>query len=90
VAEGDDVAEDVRHEPHVALYAGPDGLGVVRPLLVRAPEIVAPGGILALEFSFSQADAVRDLIVAGGTFDEPRILRDHQGIERVAVAKRKA
>jgi len=88
VADGDEVAEDVRHEPRVALYAGPDGLGVVRPLLARAPETIAPGGILALEFSFSQADAVRDLIVAGGAFDEPRILRDHQGIERVAVAKR--
>jgi hypothetical protein len=44
---------------------------------------------LALEFSFSQAGAVRDLIVAGGAFEEPRILCDHQGIERVAVAKRK-
>lgn len=90
VAEGDEVADDVRHEPRLALYAGSDGLDVIRPLLKRAPEVIAPGGILAIEFSFSQAGAVRDLIVAGKAFDEPRILRDHQGIERVAVARRKA
>ncbi len=42
-----------------------------------------------MEFSFTQADAVRELIVTGG-FDEPQILRDHQGIERIAVARRKA
>ncbi len=90
VAEDEDVAEDVRHEPDVALYAGQDGLAVIRPLLARAPELIVAGGLLAMEFSFSQADAVRELIIAGGGFDEPRILRDHQGIERVAVARRKA
>jgi len=90
VAEGDEVGEDVRHEPGMALYAGPDGLAVIRPLLARAPELIVPGGLLALEFSFSQADAVRELIVAGGAFDEPRILRDHQGIKRIVVARRKA
>lgn len=88
VAEGDDVAEDVRREPGVALFAGPDGLAIIRPLLARAPELLVPGGLLAMEFSFTQADAVRELIVAGGGFDEPRILRDHQGIERTAVARR--
>ncbi len=90
VAESDEVAEDVRREPGVALYAGSDGLAVIRPLLARAPELLVPGGLLAMEFSFTQADAVRELIVAGGAFDEPRILRDHQGIERTAVARRKA
>ena len=89
VAESDELGDDVRHEPGVALYAGSDGLDVIRKLLAQAPGMIVPGGLLAMEFSFSQADAVRELIVAGD-FDEPRILRDHQGIERIALARRKS
>jgi len=89
VAEGDELGDDVQHEPGVALYAGHDGLDVIRELLTQAPGMIVGGGLLAMEFSFSQADAVRELIVAGGGFDEPRILRDHQGIERIALARRK-
>jgi len=87
VASGDDVAEDVRHEPREALYAGDDGLAVIRPLVAAAPGVIAPGGLLAMEFGCGQADAVRDLIVSTGAFEEPRILRDHQNIERAAAAQ---
>ncbi|MHC4563667.1 MAG: peptide chain release factor N(5)-glutamine methyltransferase [Planctomycetota bacterium] len=86
VADGEEVAESVRHEPVGALRAGADGLDVIRPLIAAAPEYLAAGGALILEFGCGQADAVRDLIVAAGRFDEPRILKDHQGIERTAVA----
>ncbi len=90
VADADEVAESVRHEPESALRAGPEGLDVLRPLIAQAPERVAPGGALILEFGQGQADAVRDLIVATGAFDEPRILRDQQNIERTAVAAKQA
>lgn len=86
VADGDDVAEDVHHEPREALYAGAEGLAVIRPLIEAAGGAIAPGGLLAMEFGIGQADAVRDLIVATGEFEEPRILRDHRNIERAAAA----
>jgi release factor glutamine methyltransferase len=86
VAEGDEVADVVRHEPAEALYAGPDGLACIRPLIAEAGDFLRPGGLLILEFGRGQADAVRDLIVATGRFAEPRILTDHQGIERTAAA----
>ena len=89
VAEGDDVAPAVRHEPARALYAGPDGLDVIRPLVTAAGRFLATGGALAMEFGADQADAVRDLIAATGAFHEPRILRDHHHVERTAVATRK-
>ena len=88
VAEGDQVAPSVTHEPPGALRAGPDGLDVVRPLVADAPGQLAEGGVLILEFGCGQADAVRDLIVATGRLAEPAIIRDHQGVERVAVAAR--
>jgi len=89
VADGDDVAEEVRREPAQALFAGPDGLDVLRPLIRAAPDHLPSGGILAVEFGTGQADAVRDLILETGAFDEPRILPDLQRIERAAVATRR-
>ena len=88
VAAGDDLPAVVRHEPAGALLAGPDGLDVIRPLIAAAPDQLADGGALVLEFGRGQADAVRDLIVAAGRFAEPAIIRDQQSIERVAVATR--
>ncbi len=84
------VAESVRREPAIALYAGRDGLDVIRRLIGQAPGRLRAGGALVLEFGYDQADAVRNLLVARGTFAEPRILRDPQHIERVAVAVRKS
>jgi len=86
VAAGDPVGKEVAYEPAQALMAGQDGLEFIRPLIASAGAFLAPGGLLALEFGQGQADAVRDLIVATGAFDEPRILRDNQNIERVALA----
>ncbi|HAU36236.1 MAG TPA: peptide chain release factor N(5)-glutamine methyltransferase [Phycisphaerales bacterium] len=90
VAEGDAVAPSVRHEPRQALYAGADGLDCLRRLIAQAPARLGAGGMLAVEFGAGQTDAVRELIVAAGTLGEPRILRDHQGIERAAVTSKKA
>ena len=90
VAEGDPVGREVAHEPTIALQAGDGGLEFIRPIIAEAPGFLAAGGILAMEFGQGQADAVRDLIVATDAFDEPRIIADHQGIERAAVASRLA
>ena len=90
IGQGDPVAEEVRHEPPVALFAGPEGLDLIRPLVAGAGAFLAAGGKFVMEFGFTQADAVRDLIVATGAFAEPKILRDHQEIERVAVATRRS
>lgn len=89
VAEGDEVGETVKHEPRSALYAGDDGLVCIRRIIRDAPDRLVPGGILAMEFGYGQATEVRELIFARRAFDEPRILRDHQGIERAAVARRR-
>lgn len=86
VAVAEEVAETVRHEPHVALYAGTDGLQFIRPIIADSPPFLLAGGALILEFACGQAGEVRDLLVETRAFSEPRILRDHQGIERAAVA----
>jgi release factor glutamine methyltransferase len=70
-----------RFEPHVALYAGADGLSVIRRL-VRVPV-----AFLALEHGEIQADAIETLLRAAG-FGEVERVRDLAGIERVAVGRR--
>ena len=88
VADGEAVDETVRHEPAVAVFAGGDGLEKIRPLIGSAGELLVAGGKLAMEFGEGQADAVRGLLAATGAFEEPRIVRDHQGMDRTVVASR--
>ena len=88
-----DMAElppEVRHEPALALRAGPDGLDVIRPLLQQAPQRLAPGGLLAVEIGFGQASAVWDLVNQIDQYERASFLRDTANIERVLVAYRKA
>ena len=77
--------EIVRHEPSLALRAGPDGLDVLRALVPAAAALGAE--VLALELGAGQAAAVEELArEAGFTRTERRA--DLAGIERVVVAWR--
>ncbi len=89
VRAGEEVAPEVAVEPDVALYAGEEGTELLARLIAQAPDRLAEGGLLLVEFGWDQADAVRDLICAAEAFYEPKILLDHQELERVAAAVRK-
>jgi release factor glutamine methyltransferase len=78
--------EIVRHEPPGALFAGPDGLDVVRKL-VSQTATRARARLLAIEVGSGQAAAVIDLMRAAG-FADARAERDLAGIERVVVGSR--
>jgi release factor glutamine methyltransferase len=79
--------EVARYEPSSALYAGPDGLDVIRRLLEEAPRHLAPEGRLIVEFGFGQEPGVREAARQSGWTTE-RVRRDLQGIPRVAVLRR--
>lgn len=70
VAETDDVEDIVRrHEPHGALFAGPDGLDALRTVVAGAPRWLAPGGMLVVEIGHRQGDATSGLFVDAGLRD---------------------
>jgi release factor glutamine methyltransferase len=74
---------DVRdHEPREALFAGGDGLDVLRRLATEARAYLCTGGRLLVEVGAGQADAVCALFEAAG-FVDVRAHRDLGAIERV-------
>lgn len=78
--------EIVRHEPHGALFAGADGLDVVRELLAQLAQRKGVQWV-ALEIGQGQAGETIELARAAG-FASVRAERDLAGIERVVVGER--
>ncbi len=80
---------EVQWEPRQALDGGPDGLRFHREIIAEAPLHLRPGGFLLLEIGADQAQAVSALVQARDTFEEPRVLPDLAGRDRVVVARRR-
>jgi release factor glutamine methyltransferase len=68
-----------QYEPDAALFAGPDGLDLIRRLVARVDGVP----LVALEVGFGQEAEVADLL--GGRTE---ILRELAGHDRVVVARR--
>lgn len=87
-SERDQVQRDVLdHEPHLALFAGEDGLAVIRRLVVDAAAVVRARGLLAFELGDTQKEAVRALLERG-PWTNIRFAADLAGHARVALAER--
>jgi len=74
------------YEPPQALFAGADGLDVIRRLVAQAAPRLKPGGMLAFEIGFGQAEAVEHLISNTDGLRMVGLRRDLQGIPRAAIA----
>lgn len=86
VPEAESLQREVRdHEPHVALFGGPDGLDVYRRLIAEAARVLRPGGALAMEIAFNAEAAVREMLAAD--WSEVQLTRDLAGLPRVISAR---
>jgi release factor glutamine methyltransferase len=79
---------EVAFEPRAALAGGPDGLAVIRRLLVEAHPYLRSGGHLVFEIGFGQDDAVEQLIDRR-VWKLLEIRKDLQGIPRTFVLQKK-
>jgi len=79
----------VRHEPPAALRAGADGMAFIGRIVPAAADHLRPGGLLAMEIGYAQAEGVYDLLNAAGPYESVGFLKDAAGIERTAVARRR-
>lgn len=87
VASGDALPPEVKaHEPHMALYAGEDGLAVYRRLAEESHAFLRPSGTLIVEIGDGQSEAVRRLFEERGWHVE-RVVDDLSGTPRVVVLK---
>jgi len=85
VAEADPHWPGLRHEPRLALAAGPDGLDALRWLVAHAADHLTPGGWLLLEHGHDQADAVQTLLRDQG-WQQVQSRLDEAGIRRCTGA----
>jgi release factor glutamine methyltransferase len=65
------------HDPAPAVFAGPDGLAVIRGIATRAAALLRPGGGVAIEHDDSHGEAVPALLRAGGAFE---LVEDHDDL----------
>ena len=64
VPEGAGVGGIMKHEPHEAIYAGKDGLDVIRTFLEQAPTYLNKKGQIWMEFGNEQKEGVTNLLRA--------------------------
>ena len=73
-------------EPREALFAGHDGLDVIRRLIDESPQYLKAGGLIALEVGADQPRRVAELLRETGRYRDVRIVRDYSGRERFVLA----
>jgi release factor glutamine methyltransferase len=80
--------EVAEHDPPAAVFAGPDGLAVIRPVVARAAALLRPGGWFGLEHDQSHGEPVSRLL--GQRFTDIDDHRDLAGRPRYVTARRVA
>lgn len=89
VPEGTPVPPEVReHDPHDAVFAGRDGLDVVRHVVAAAARLLRPGGSVAIEHDDTHGGSVPALLSARRVLDEVQDHTDLAGRPRFATAVR--
>ena len=84
--DNNDLSADVReHEPHIALFAGEDGLSVIRRLISESPSYLNPNGKLIFEIGDTQGNPVQELINEQPAYKNSQIIKDYAGKDRVVV-----
>ncbi|MEG3843582.1 peptide chain release factor N(5)-glutamine methyltransferase [Microcoleus sp. herbarium14] len=80
--------EVLKHEPHLALDGGFDGLDCIRHLVETAPDYLESGGFWLVEMMAGQETAVADMLRSHGSYCDVQIFADLAGIDRFALAYR--
>jgi release factor glutamine methyltransferase len=79
--------EVVDHDPGIALWAGEDGLDVIRLVEQAARRLVKPGGLLVVEHSDRQGRTAPELLEQAGGWSEVADHRDYAGRDRYVTAR---
>jgi release factor glutamine methyltransferase len=85
----DDLPRNVRdYEPREALFAGDDGLDIIRRLAEKLPDFLKPAGTLLLEIAYNQADRATQLLRLKNRFADVHVEKDDRGRDRLVSAQK--
>ena len=79
-------------EPRLALDGGPDGMGVLGPLIERLPRLIRETGksLALIEIDSESADECRDRATRALPNAEIEIVRDYAGLHRILAIEHPA
>ncbi|ASO18993.1 Release factor glutamine methyltransferase [Actinoalloteichus hoggarensis] len=80
--------EVAEHDPFEAVFGGPDGLDVIRPVVTTAARLLRPGGAVAIEHDDTHGEAVPALLAARRVLTDVADHPDLAGRPRFATARR--
>lgn len=82
----EELSEEVKYEPHIALDGGEDGLYFYREIIKDAKKYLNPNGYLAFEIGYNQKKQVEKLLEENG-YKNIYSRKDLSGNDRVVVAQ---
>ncbi|MFT7840169.1 peptide chain release factor N(5)-glutamine methyltransferase [Saccharothrix sp. BKS2] len=89
VPESTEVPPEVaEHDPHQAVFGGPDGLAVIRHVVTAAARLLRPGGHVVIEHDDTQGGSVPALLAARRVLTDVADHVDLAGRPRFATARR--
>lgn len=84
LAEKDALQKELSFEPATALFAGVDGLSVIKRILAEAEKNLTPKGHLILEIGKGQVEKISTLAGPGG-YKMVDLKKDYAGIDRIVT-----
>lgn len=89
IPDGADLEPEVaEHDPHCALFGGPDGMAVIAPIVGLVSRLLRPGGQVGVEHDDTTSAATVELFDAAGVFTQVMARRDLTGRPRFVTAVR--
>jgi release factor glutamine methyltransferase len=81
--------EVAQHDPHHAVFGGPDGMTVIAAVVARAARWLRPSGLLAVEHDDTTSSDTVEMIDKTGLFDDVVARKDLARRPRFVTAARK-
>jgi len=84
----DELPDEVKKDPYIALYGGKDGLEFYRRIAKDSGAYLREEGSLLMEIGYDQAGSVSAILKESGNFSGTEIYKDYSGINRIIKAVR--
>ena len=81
--------EVAQHDPHHAVFGGPDGMAVIAAVVGLAGRWLRPGGLFAVEHDDTTSSRTVELVESTGLFEGVRARQDLAGRPRFVTARRR-